>query len=251
MQMNAYWFRARPRAAVLTGVLICSVVSWSDAVAQYGQQAATSTSAPAQAQTLEAGDVYLSSSRVYVSVGKTGFGHEHAVVGQLSQGRLRLDVPQNSGQLVFDMRTFAADTDAARQVIGLEGTTDASTQQQVNANMLGPDVLDVAHYPTAAFNVRTVTRLPQPNARGLTQYQLDGDLTLHGVSQPIRIVAEAEERNQWIHLRGGFNLVQTHFGITPFSKAFGAIGVADQLTVWGDLWLSKERQVVTPAAASP
>jgi polyisoprenoid-binding protein YceI len=188
---------------------------------------------------------------VYVSVGKKGFGHEHAVVGQLSQGRLRLDVAQNSGQLVFDMRTFVADTEAARQTIGLEGTTDASTQQQVNANMLGPDVLDVAHYPTAAFNVRTVNRLPQPSSHGLTQYQLDGDLTLHGVSQPIQIVAEAEDRNNWIHLCGGFTMLQSRFGITPFTKAFGAIGVADQLTVWGDLWLTKQRQIVAPPTARP
>lgn len=244
--MHTWWFRARPRAAVLTGALICCVVMLSEAVAQYSQQSAA---ASAGAQTLEAGDVYLPSSRVYVSVGKTGLGHEHAVVGQLSRGRLRLDVPQNSGQLVFDMRTFAADTDAARKSVGLEGTTDASTQQQVNANMLGPDVLDVAHYPTAALNVRAVSRLPQASSRGLPQYQLDGDLTLHGVSQPIQVVADAEERNGWIHLRGGFTMLQSRFGITPFSKAFGAIGVADQLTVWGDLWLTKDRQVVTPSTS--
>lgn len=249
--MNVSWFRARPCAAVLTGALVWCVLTLSAAVAQVGQQGATSAAGSAPAQSLEPGDVFLPSSRVYVSVGKTGFGHEHAVVGQLSQGRIRLDVPQNSGQLVFDMRTFVADTNAARQAIGLEGTSDASTQQQVNANMLGPDVLDVAHYPTAAFNVRTVTRLPQPSARGLTQYQLDGDLTLHGVSQPVKIVADTEERNNWIHLRGGFTMLQSRFGITPFTKAFGAIGVADQLTIWGDLWLTKGPQTVAPSTASP
>ena len=44
---------------------------------------------PAAAATTvyEPGDVFLPGSRVYVFVGKTGFGHEHAVVGQLKQGR--------------------------------------------------------------------------------------------------------------------------------------------------------------------
>lgn len=249
--MNAIWLFAPPRAIALVGAVVSFGVVLQVATAQQGQLHAASAAGTAQSQTLEAGDVYLPSSRVHVSVGKTGFGHEHAVVGRLSHGRLRLDVPQNSGQLVFDMRTFVADTDAARQAIGLEGTTSASTQQQVNANMLGQDVLDVAHFPTAAFSVSAVNRLPQTSARGLTQYQIDGQLTLHGVSQPVQIVAEAEERNQWIHLRGGFTLLQSQFGITPFTKAFGAIGVADRLTVWGDLWLSKVRQEVASSAASP
>ena len=38
---------------------------------------------------------------------------------------------------MFDTTTFQADTAAARQYVGLEGTTDADTQRQVSANMLG------------------------------------------------------------------------------------------------------------------
>jgi polyisoprenoid-binding protein YceI len=191
----------------------------------------------------EPGDVYLPGSRVYVFVGKTGFGHEHAVIGQLKQGRLRLDVPRDSGQLVFDMATFVADADAARQYVGLPGTTDASTQQQVTANMLGSAVLDVARFPTAEFRVRELSLLPQAGSRGLPQYQFSGNLTLHGVTRPVQIVAEAEQQGGWIHLRGEFSLLQTQFGITPFAKAFGALGVTDQLRVLGDVWLAKERQV--------
>jgi polyisoprenoid-binding protein YceI len=85
--------------------------------------------------------------------------------------------------------------------------------------------------------------LPQPGAHGLPQYQLAGDFTLHGVTRPIQVLAEAEEKPPWIHLRGGFSMQQTQFGIEPFSKAFGAVGVTDQLNVWGDLWLAKERHV--------
>ena len=52
-----------------------------------------------------------------------------------------------------------------------------------------------------------------------------------------------------MHLRGGFTLLQSQFGITPFTKAFGAVGVADELKVYGDLWVANQRQVV--AAANP
>jgi polyisoprenoid-binding protein YceI len=191
----------------------------------------------------EQGDIYLPTSRVYVFVGKTGLGHEHGIVGQLKQGRIRLDVPANSGELVFDLASFTADTDEARKFVGLQGSTDAATQQQVNANMKGPQVLDVARFATASFKVKSIKPLPRPSSRGLPQYELTGDFSLHGVSRPVQVIADLEEQNGWLHLRGGFSMLQSQFGITPFAKAFGAVGVADQLNVWGDLWISKQRQV--------
>jgi polyisoprenoid-binding protein YceI len=205
--------------------------------------AATTPTSPASPAVYEAGDVYLPASRVYAFVGKTGFGHEHAVAGQIKQGRVQLDAARDAGGLVFDMTSFVADTAEARKFVGLQSASDASTQQQVTANMRGADVLDVARYPTASFVIKGISKLSQPGPRGLPQYQLAGDFSLHGVSRPIQVMANAEEQNGWIHLRGGFSMLQTQFGITPFSKAFGTLGVTDQLNVWGDLWISKQRQV--------
>ena len=222
-------------AAIVFGVAPC----WCFA---QNQAATPVAAAPAQA-TYEAGDVYLPNSRAYVFVSKTGFGHEHGVVGQIKQGRIDLNAANNAGILVFDMASFTADTPEARKFVGLEGTTDTSTQQQVNTNMRGADVLDVARHPTATFTIKQVVKLPEPSAHGMAQYKLAGDFSLHGVSRPIQVVAEVEEKNGWTHLRGGFTMLQSQFGITPFTKAFGAIGVADQLSVWGDVWIAKQRQV--------
>ena len=212
-----------------------------------GQPAAGSlrvgVAATAAQTTYEPGDVYLPYSRVYMHVDKTGLGHEHGVVGQIKQGRINLDSKTDPGSLVFDMSSFIADTPEARKFVGLEGTTDESTQQQVNANMRGASVLDIARFPTASFVIKQVEKLPQPSQAGKQQYKLTGDFSLHGMNRPIQVVAESEEQNGWIHLRGSFYLVQSQFGITPFSKAFGAIGVADQLSVWGDIWIAKQRQV--------
>jgi hypothetical protein len=203
-------------------------------------------SPPSAPTNYEPGDLYLPGSRVYVLVDKTGFGHQHGVIGQIKQGRIRLDVPQDSGQLVLDLATFAADPDLARQYVGLTGTEDASSQQQVTANMLSADVLDVAHYPTATLQIKLIAPLPNVSQRGFPQYQLDGDFTLHGVTQPIHVIADAEQNGAWTHLRGGFSILQTQYRITPFTKALGAVGVADQLQIYGDLWLSKDRQTVPP-----
>jgi polyisoprenoid-binding protein YceI len=150
---------------------------------------------------------------------------------------------------VFDIGSFVADSDEARNFVGLSGTTDANTARQVTANMLASAVLDAARYPTATFTVLGITPLPQPSPRGLPQYQFTGDFTLHGVTRRMQIVADCEEQNGWIHLRGRFEMLQSQFGITPFAKAFGAVGVSDQLSVWGDIWLSKARQTVPQVAS--
>ncbi|MCA9116164.1 MAG: YceI family protein [Planctomycetaceae bacterium] len=189
--------------------------------------------------TLQPGDCHLGSSRVYVFVGKTGFGHEHAIEGRLKSGALHLSDRPASGRLVFDMTSFAADTPGARKYIGLAGVTDPETQKKVNANMLGPDVLDVRRFPAAGFMLTAVTPLQQQSRRGLPQYQLDGQFTLHGVTRPVRIVAETETKGTWLHLRGSFAIRQTDFGITPFSTAFGAVGVTNDLRIYGDLWVAQ------------
>src|SRR4029078_9796145 len=93
------------------------------------------------------------------------------------------------------------------------------------------------------FVIKQVEKVPQSSEVGKTKYKLTGDFSLHGISRPIQLVAESEEQNGWIRLRGSFYLIQSQFGITPFTKAFGAIGVADRLSVWGDIWIAKQRQV--------
>ncbi len=216
--------------------------NWSDGQTTSGTPATAPANTAAQV-IYEAGDIYLPSSRVYVFVGKSGFGHEHGVVGKLKPGRINITAPREAGALEIDMKSFVADSPEARKFVGLEGQTDASTQQQVNANMLGADVLNIAQFPTARFVIHEIEKLPQPSKQGLVQYQLKGDFTLHGVTRPIQVNAEAEDQSGWLRLRGGFTMLQSQFGMVPFSKAFGAVGVTDQLTVWGDLWISKQRQV--------
>lgn len=224
------------------------------AVTTAQQPGATVTTAPHAAnsdqQILETGDVHLGNSRVYVHVSKAGLGHEHGVEGRLQSGHVRWDVARGDGDMVFDMQSFRADTDEARKYVGLSGTTDPGTQQKVTANMLGADVLNVREFPTARFHIKTIEQLDQKSRRGLSQYRLLGDFTLQSVTRPIQVVAETEQQGGWLHLRGGFSILQTDFGMTPFSRAFGAIGVADQLQIWGDLWIAQQRMAIRPQPAT-
>jgi polyisoprenoid-binding protein YceI len=200
-------------------------------------------------QKLAAGDLYLDGSRAYIHVGKVGLGHEHAVVGQLLSGTIHLDAPEDAGELVFDMRSFVADTDDARRYIGLEGSTDESTQRQVNANMLGRHVLDVERFPLARFEIKKVVPL-KPEASGEARYEMSGNFTLHGTTRPIKFIAVADTKARagWTHLRGNFSILQSEFGMKPFTKAFGAIGVTDELQIHGDLWIAQQAVALKPSA---
>ncbi|HET6882602.1 MAG TPA: YceI family protein [Pirellulales bacterium] len=187
------------------------------------------------------GDVDVKASRVYVYVGKVGLGHEHAIVGQLKLGKVQLGAANRAGEIVFDMPTFSADTDDARQFIGLEGTTAAGRRKEVTDNMLGADVLNVRKFPTATFEIASALPLKKRSNEGHAMYRLDGDFTLHGVKRPIKVDAELLDAEQGFRLRGAFAIKQTDFGIKPFSKAFGAVGVTDELTIHGDLLIAAQR----------
>ena len=185
----------------------------------------------------QAGGVDVARSHVYVFVGKARGGHDHAMEGLLSKGDLDLSRQENAGSLTFDLKSLSADTAAARKVLRLAGQTDANARSQVTATMLSAAVLDTAKFPTAEFQVQKVQALPDDPKEPGPHYQLDGELTLHGVKRPVRLNVATEVVDGLTRMRGTVELKQTQFGIKPYSKLFGAIGVNDQLRVYGEIWI--------------
>lgn len=182
-------------------------------------------------------EIDLQTSRVYIRVGKTGLGHEHGVEGRLLRGSIQLGATQDAGELVFDMPTFTADTPTARSRVGLTGETDAATQKKVNVNMRGPDVLAVTQSPQAVFRIRSAKLRNTPKPGEAPVYDLDGQFMLRGVTRPLRVAAVVTSAEGRTSLHGRFAILQTDYGITPYSAALGAVGVADKLDIWGDLWM--------------
>ena len=177
----------------------------------------------------------LKTSRVYVLVDKTGLGHPHGIEGNLKSGKLTLGASNGAGQLVFDMDSFAADTDKARKYVGLEGTTNASTKKKVGDTMLGPNVLDVEKFPRATFDIDSALATGKQSDKGDPQYELKGRFTLHGITHPLTVIADFLATDQPSRLRGQFKLLQTEYDIKPYKTGLGAVGVADELTIWGEI----------------
>lgn len=196
-------------------------------------QPAQQTTATASA----AGNVDLQRSRVYVRVDKVGLGHEHGVEGSLKSGDLKLGAADNAGTLVFDLLNFKADLPEARTYVGLEGEIAASDRRQVNQTLRSREILHVARYPTATFTVRSSQAVAPPAGEQVSQYELVGEFDLHGVRRPLKVLATIEQADSALHVRGKFTIKQSDYGIKPYTKFLGTVRVADELTIWGDLWI--------------
>lgn len=176
-------------------------------------------------------------SRVYAKVMRTNrLGHNHGVEGKLSSGSL---TPGGKGTFVFDMASFTADTAAARKYVGLDADFNANDARKVNGNMKGAEVLDVARFPQATLEITACSPADKQAAGAAGRYIIDGQFTLHGVKRQVRFLTEFAGTNQAgvVSLRGWFTIQQTQFGMKPFTVAGGAIGIEDELTIYGEIYL--------------
>lgn len=232
---------------VVYGLLI--LVSWLSLPSTFLAESFLAVSAVAQQSTVQQstvqptqtgpkpGEANLEYSRVFIFVDRTtSLGHTHGVEGKLKSGRLAISAKE-PGSLVFDMKSFVADTETARKVLNVESTIDEATRRKVNENMLGPEILNVNRYPEAKFENIRVTATGKTSNRKLPEYILEGDFTLHKTTRHLQIRCDLEEKDGWHHLRGSFKILQTDYGIKPYTKMLGAVGIKDELMILGDIWL--------------
>ena len=229
-------------AIAFTTAIVLGLISPS---LSFGQEASATTSS------LQPAEVQTKTSRVYVFVEKRGFGHEHGIEANLLASTLVLGASESAGQLVFDMKSFSADTPAARKHVGLTGTTDQGTRATVTKTMKSSAVLNVKQYPTATFDVASAKATGQTSSEGLPIYQLDGQFTLHTTKRPLSVKVEVSQASGLLHVRGNFKIKQTTFGIKPYSKAFGAIGVRDELKIYGDLFVAPTQNAAIADIPTP
>lgn len=216
---------------LIAGIALASA-TLIDVFGQGPRDQAKKTETPA----LKPGQIDLEKSRVYVYVGKKRLGHVHAVEGKIKSGTINLDAGKIPGEIVFDMTSFAVDTDVARKYVDLKGAIAESTQEQITETMQSADVLDVKKFSTATFKIKS-SRQTKTTTNGHS-IELKGDFTLHGQTQPLTLQAQIERKDGRGHIRGDFTILQSDFGITPYKAALGTVGVADELKIWGEIWFA-------------
>jgi polyisoprenoid-binding protein YceI len=166
---------------------------------------ATETASPREIDTQK--------SVMTVHVFKTGlfsaFGHEHEISAPIQKGEF--NEGDRSVELTVDAR--------AMRVMDQDVSTE--DRAEIQATMLGPKVLASEEFPEIRFRSTAVERT------GDNKWTVQGNLTLHGQTRPVRLEVEARSG----HYQGAVELKQRDFGIEPVKVGGGTVKVKNELQV--------------------
>jgi hypothetical protein len=179
------------------------------------------------------GEHYLidcAASTVRVLVRREGplaaLGHNHVLLMHPSAGELGLD-PANGaarGTLEFPVEAIVVDDPAERSGAGPEfpGAVPADDIAGTRRNLLGPGVLDAAHWPRLQVEIGALSGGPE-------RYTAEAVLSVRGQRTPATVRLLVARSDETVIASGDLELSQRALGLEPFSVLFGALRVADRL----------------------
>ena len=103
------------------------------------------------------------------------------------------------------------------------------------------EVLETAHYPDIAFG-STGAKM-----NGSGSAEIEGNLTLHGVTRPVRIAARVSVIGDMLRANGEFTILQSDYRIKPVSVAGGTLKLKDELKLAFDIAARQKSGNVTAA----
>ena len=169
-------------------------------------------------------------SRILITVRRGGMmaslGHDHIVASHDLQGFILLDrdSPQNPNcraDFYAQLANLEVDNAQLRSEAGLLTSPSKNDIAGTTSNMLKS--IDAENFPFARLHSRDCLA-------ALSGDQTEVLLTIHGVNQKQKVAVEIEEvSDSELILSGKFSILQTDFGIQPFSIMNGLIKVEDRL----------------------
>lgn len=164
-------------------------------------------------------------------------GHNHVMTSKSVQGRvwMRSQFQASGFELSFPVADLIVDDPDARRAAGTDFPPDIpdADKEGTRKNMLRKEVLDAETYPNV--------RVQSANVAGSLQApKITARITIkdasHEVVVPTTIVMDGDR----LTASGEFDILQTDFGMKPFSVALGALEVQDRLHVRFDLKAVKQ-----------
>jgi polyisoprenoid-binding protein YceI len=157
-------------------------------------------------------------STITVRVAKSGlfraFADNHEIQAPIKSGFVE-DGVNGRVQVVVDSQRMRV----------LDPGLSPHDREEVQARMLGPEVLDASRFIEIRFES---TAVEQAAPSG---FAVQGALTLHGQTRPVTVKVVHDHD----HYRGSASLKQTAFGITPITIAGGAVKVKDEVSIEFDI----------------
>jgi hypothetical protein len=153
-------------------------------------------------------------STVTVRVFKSGlfraFADDHVIEAPLAEGLLDDSATPNV-RIAIDVRDMRV----------LDPGLSPKDRREVQARMLGSEVLDADRFPHIRF--RSVAIQKSDAAR----WSIQGELEVHGQTRQVRVNVVLDQG----HYKGSTSLKQSEFGITPISIVGGTVKVKDELKI--------------------
>ena len=155
-------------------------------------------------------------------------GHNHVLSSPSVEGDIYLqdDVSKSLVSLALPVDSLVVDDAQARSVEGddFSAAVPDEAREGTRQHLMQPETLDAEHYPMITL---------QSVAIGGTRHapQLTMRVTLKGVARDVDVNATVIEDDHRLTATGEFSILQTDFGITPFSVALGALKVQDGVRI--------------------
>jgi polyisoprenoid-binding protein YceI len=166
---------------------------------------------------------------------KVSFSVVHAMVAE-TEGRFKM----------FD-GTVSSKSDMDFTDANINFTVDASSinteDEKRDGHLKSPDFFDVAKYPTLTFKSTSM----KPTGKGKTSYEVEGELTMHGVTKKVKFLAIGASKtikDPYGQTKNGFKVTGTisrkDFGLT-WNAAIeaGGVMVSDEVNIVLNIELNK------------
>lgn len=171
-------------------------------------------------------------STVHILVYRGGtlarLGHNHVLTSKSLSGRVWVNAAlEKSGfELSFPVAQLIVDDTEARRAAGSDFPAEIpqADRDGTRKNMLKTEVLDAERYPDVTLQSVRVAGTPQAP-------QITARIKIRDASRDVPVTAAVKTEGTRLTATGEFDILQTDFGIKPFSAGLGALEVQDRLHV--------------------
>lgn len=176
--------------------------------------------------------VDAAASHIWIFVYRKGnlsrLGHDHVISAGNISGRLLLadNIASSELDLSIPVLSLVVDDPAVRQQAGLESDSQPAEKDiaSTRRGMLGARVLNAERFGVVKAQAKVA-------GGTLPELELDLIVSIRGVEQQYRSPVKVEKTTERITASGSFKILQSDFGMQPFSVLAGALAVKDELKI--------------------
>lgn len=166
---------------------------------------------------------------------KLGFSVTHMMVSEV-EGKFKIYEGQVSSKSEMDFTDAKISFSADASSINTE-------DEKRDGHLKSPDFFDVAKYPNITFKSTSM----KPSGQGKTSYIVEGDLTMHGVTKKVKLMAIGASKtvkDPYGNIKNGFKVTGTinrkDFGLSwNAALEAGGVAVSDEVNIDLNIELNK------------